>query len=349
MKEGPPMPDCQPVTYLDARGFKRASGEADDPSLALRKTLTPRGQVVDRDALTLRFTLSTESVDRDSDRVAVEGWQLDNYRRNPVVLWAHDHSQPPVARSQTIGVEVDGLVAQARFTPKDLYPFGYMTFQLYAEGFLNAVSVGFRPLAWRWSEEEGRERGIDFLHQELLEFSCVPVPANPDTLVRARAKGIDTAPLVDWVAELLDGKRGEGLVLPRKTLERLHRAARGQAPVTYQMSRAAQDNLVAENLQRIKAQSSAARAPSSPSGGPGDVADVGAPAETPTCRAQDDEAPHLAEFCGRLRVIERRLARLPDATQPAAELRPAMSPEQFRSLVEERVGRAVRAITGRLD
>ena len=71
-----------------------------------------------------------------------------------------------------------------------------MTFQLYAEGFLHAVSVGFRPLDWRWAAGEERADGIDFQRQELLEFSCVPVPANPEALVAVRAKGIDLTPLL---------------------------------------------------------------------------------------------------------------------------------------------------------
>jgi hypothetical protein len=51
-------------------------------------------------------------------------------------------------------------------------------------GFLRATSVGFRPKRdkYSWNEERG---GIDFEEQELLEFSVVPVPSNPEALLSA--------------------------------------------------------------------------------------------------------------------------------------------------------------------
>jgi hypothetical protein len=49
-------------------------------------------------------------------------------------------------------------------------------------GFLRATSVGFRPIRQVRNTERG---GTDYLQQELLEFSVVPVPANADALRRA--------------------------------------------------------------------------------------------------------------------------------------------------------------------
>ena len=45
---------------------------------------------------------------------------------------------------------------------------------------------------------------MDFEKQELLEFSIVPVPANADCLVEARAAGIDVEPLREWAAKTLE-------------------------------------------------------------------------------------------------------------------------------------------------
>ena len=41
---------------------------------------------------------STGALDREHDRILPTAWQLDTYRRNPVVLWSHDHRLPPIAR-----------------------------------------------------------------------------------------------------------------------------------------------------------------------------------------------------------------------------------------------------------
>jgi phage head maturation protease len=50
-------------------------------------------------------------------------------------------------------------------------------------GYLKATSVGFMPLKYTFSKDPAREYGIDFLEQELLEFSIVTIPANPDALI----------------------------------------------------------------------------------------------------------------------------------------------------------------------
>src|SRR5262245_19014299 len=118
-----------------------------------------------------RFTISTENPDRDNDTISVSGWRLENYLRNPVVLWAHSYSQLPVARATRVWTESGKLVADAQFAEHE---FANTVLQLIDGGLLNATSVGFAPKP----SVENRERGgIDYLEQELLEFSIVPVPA----------------------------------------------------------------------------------------------------------------------------------------------------------------------------
>lgn len=147
---------------------------------------------------TLDFVISTASVDRMGDTIAVDGWQLEAYRKNPVVLWAHDSSSLPVAKASSVRLEEGKLKAQAEFATKEISPFADSCFQMYKAGFLSAVSVGFIPLKYAFVDDPERRYGIDFLEQELLEFSCCPVPANAEALVEARAAGIDTAPLLSW-------------------------------------------------------------------------------------------------------------------------------------------------------
>lgn len=161
--------------------------------------------------LTLEVILSTDSPDRDGDRVALEGWDVENFLRNPVVLWAHDTKLPPVAKVLELFQQDGSLKARLQFTPKAVNPFGYMTYRLYAEGFLKGLSVGFLPKQWQpVSDEdqarraaEGQPAGIHYLRQELLEVSCVPLPANPKALVTARRQGIDVEPLLRWTKSAL--------------------------------------------------------------------------------------------------------------------------------------------------
>jgi HK97 family phage prohead protease len=153
------------------------------------------------DSRTLTFTISSAAVDRVGDTIAVSGWKLESYRKNPVVLWGHDSADFPVARSPKIWIEGDKLKAEAEFVPKEnpatgLHAEGVL--QLYKQGFLSAVSVGFNPLKYAFTDDPTRRFGIDFMEQELLEFSCVTVPANAEALIEGRAAGINVTPMLDW-------------------------------------------------------------------------------------------------------------------------------------------------------
>ena len=140
----------------------------------------------------LELVGSSENLDRDGELIKASGWQLDNYRKNPVVLWAHDYRQPPIGK--TIGVEVrDGrLVFRVEFAPAETYPFADVIYNLYKGGFLNAASVGFIPLETEGGKGKSDSACRIYLKQELLELSAVPVPSNPDALTVARTQGLIT-------------------------------------------------------------------------------------------------------------------------------------------------------------
>lgn len=186
--------------YEDLAGWKAAAatGQAPEKATLLKEYIPDR---IKEDGGKYTFTISTGSIDRERDTLAVSGWQLDNYRKNPTVLWAHDYSALPVGRAESIFSRNGQLVARMEFVPAEVYPFAETVRQLIDGGFLKATSVGFRPLEWDFNEERG---GFDFKKQELLEFSIVPIPANPDALIEARNAGVALGPLKDWAIKLLD-------------------------------------------------------------------------------------------------------------------------------------------------
>lgn len=217
------MPDNR-LTVLSLEQFKQSmKDKATLPAVfGLRKQyITEIEEVKEPDTaeLTLQFVISTGSVDRDQDTISADGWKLENYMRNPVVLFAHDYRSLPVARAPQTWMEGGKLRSRAQFTPKDLYPFGYMVYEFYKQGFMKAISVGFQPLKYAFSAD--RERGVDFLEQDLLEYSAVPVPSNPEALLDAKSKGIDTVPLKEWCEQYLDTFHEEkGLWVPKSKVER---------------------------------------------------------------------------------------------------------------------------------
>ena len=132
----------------------------------------------------IKFTISTDSKDRDNDIIRQDGWDLTSYVKNPVVLLNHKSNELPVAKCVGIGVEDGKLKATIEFVPAT-YPIvgdtAEAVFQLCKSGYMNATSVGFRPLKWDWSD--GDDDGIVYTRQELLEFSIVSVPSNPQALI----------------------------------------------------------------------------------------------------------------------------------------------------------------------
>ena len=192
-------------TLTDAEAFRaamKADGAADGANL--RKAFVAECKAIDGENLTVDFTISTASVDRMGDTIAVDGWKLDTYRKNPVVLWAHDSSLLPIAKATDLRVEDGKLKARAQFMPKELSGMSNAVFRMIQGGFLSATSVGFAPIKYAFADTAERKFGIDFMEQELLEFSVVPIPANADALVEARSAGVDIEPIREWATKLLE-------------------------------------------------------------------------------------------------------------------------------------------------
>ena len=57
---------------------------------------------------TVTANVSTTAIDHDGDIVSPEGVNLSVYVKNPVVMWAHNYSQPPIGKAKEINVSKDG-------------------------------------------------------------------------------------------------------------------------------------------------------------------------------------------------------------------------------------------------
>src|SRR5207237_328975 len=144
------------------------------------------------DDRTLIFQVSNSQPDRDGDVLPAENWFLENFKRNPISLWAHDHSQPPIGRVSRIWQAGNALMAAITFATTD---FAESVYQLCRQGFLNATSVGFRAS----TSSRNKYGGVTYdAPMELLEVSLVPIPANPDALIQARAAGINLVPVLKY-------------------------------------------------------------------------------------------------------------------------------------------------------
>ena len=50
----------------------------------------------------VRFCFSDGSVDRVGDTVDPRGWQLAQFLKNPIALFAHDATSPPIGRATNL-------------------------------------------------------------------------------------------------------------------------------------------------------------------------------------------------------------------------------------------------------
>lgn len=134
---------------------------------------------------TLIFTISDETNDRYKEIMKAKGCQLESYKKNPVVLWAHNRTAelPPIAKALWVKKEKNAVIAKAQFAPTE---FATSIYELYKGGFMNGVSVGYIVLEWKdVSEDDDTPANKVIEKWDLLEFSAVPVPANPNALVNA--------------------------------------------------------------------------------------------------------------------------------------------------------------------
>jgi HK97 family phage prohead protease len=125
--------------------------------------------------------------------VKVAGINIKNYKdKNPVILWAHNYSQPPIAKATKVTKSKDGtLKIRAQFPEMEEYGFADTIYKLLKGGYLNAVSIGFMPADVEDAVEHvdpKKNKGARriFHKTELLEVSVVPVPANPEALLQTR-------------------------------------------------------------------------------------------------------------------------------------------------------------------
>ncbi|MCP3471411.1 phage major capsid protein [Bradyrhizobium sp. CCGUVB1N3] len=148
----------------------------------------------------LEFVLSDETPDRMDDVILSDGWDLKNFKRNPIALFNHK-SDFPIGKWSNLRVENKQLRGQLEMAPFGTSERIDEIRKLIDAGILRAVSVGFRPLESK--QREGSDWGVTFVRSELVETSLVAVPANPNAL--AVAKSLNISP---QTMDLLFAKHG---------------------------------------------------------------------------------------------------------------------------------------------
>ena len=152
----------------------------------LKRVFTGEIKGIDEKERTLTAYVSTEARDRMDERLLVSGADITKFKKNPVVLFAHNYAQPPIGKALWTKKDDRGVISKVQFAKTAL---AEEVFQLYKDGFMNAFSVGFIPKEWTDGDGE-KTPSRTYNKWEMIEFSAVPVPANPEALTLAVQKGI---------------------------------------------------------------------------------------------------------------------------------------------------------------
>lgn len=157
---------------------------------------------IDESARIVEFIASDETVDSYGDVIVAENWNLDRFKSNPVLLWGHQTSQPPIGSVPRVWVDGTKLMARAQFLAEGVNDFADKVWRIVVAGALRAVSVGFWPTTppVEILNDKGEwTGGYKWIGQELMELSVVCVPANPNALIaEARAAGMTPEQLKRW-------------------------------------------------------------------------------------------------------------------------------------------------------
>ena len=161
-------------------------------------------RAVSEENLEVEFIISNYSMDDYGTRFDPKGCDIEQFRRNPVISYRHMRDGGiytlPIGRG-LVGKDGDpdtfyeddhgNLRLTVRFTPENVFPFGYQVYKLIKAGYLNMGSIGANSIRDEVITEKDGRRTVVFREWELFEFSVVPLGSNNDALVTQRAKDMN--------------------------------------------------------------------------------------------------------------------------------------------------------------
>ena len=127
-----------------------------------------------------RVRIMTDVVARDGDVVEPMGMNVENYLKNPVVMWVHDYvgrtpsGGLPIGRTLSLHRRPQAIDVEFEFLPGDA--FANRVANAWERGFLRTASIGWESLE---ATPLPNRRGLRHRKSDLLEWSLVPIPADP--------------------------------------------------------------------------------------------------------------------------------------------------------------------------
>lgn len=183
-------------------------------------------------------------VDRGNEIIKKEAWKLDNYKKNPMMLFNHDKDKPigKVLECEPMegGLWVKGKISKS----KD--PLVSYVRDLVSEGILSTFSVGFDGQ----DEQKDESGAIDIKSAELFEVSIVTLPMNQDSTFGVSMKSLSEAKNVGQARGV--ALRAKGAMVAASIQEGMFDAISGGKTRDEILARAAEiSNLDIEEIKKV--------------------------------------------------------------------------------------------------
>ena len=162
-------------------------------------------------------TIFANEMSRDGVTVELDGMDFSNYEKNPVVLYAHDY----MGRTESGGLPIGRTTRLSRTAEGHIRAdFEFLSGDAFAERVRNAWERGFlrgASIGWRTVESRPEGRRIRAVRSELLEWSIVAIPADPDALRDAYRRM--AAALIEGEADAAGAERAERVIFDHRSGE----------------------------------------------------------------------------------------------------------------------------------
>lgn len=139
-----------------------------------------------------KVVISTPSLNSYGTRVLTSGIDIEQYKKNPILLYMHrrgEREDAPIGRVEDVHIEGDKLVGSLVFDEKD--DFARKVAQKWTDGFLRMVSAGLTII--ELSDDPSvllpGQRRMTITKSKLDEVSVVDIGANDDALALYNAEG----------------------------------------------------------------------------------------------------------------------------------------------------------------
>jgi hypothetical protein len=182
----------------------------DDSREFIRKGLVPSVIEDGTEERTIISYITTLALDRDMEVILPSGIDVSDYMKNNVVMWGHDYWSLPIGKNLWMKTDDKGIRAATKYAETEK---ANEIYKYRKDGFPLAESIGFIPIEWVTPNDDewdvvlndwrkahiaafGDERPIKkhprriYTKVNLLEYSDVPIPSNPEAITLAISKGL---------------------------------------------------------------------------------------------------------------------------------------------------------------